>query len=261
MSAIAPITKSETLTLPRADLANAIAAVVSVVPGRVEAPILGSVLLRDNGDGNVEAIATDLDMQITARLPVPGRNAGDFVLPDARRMTKAVKALRGDNVTLTRAAAIDDKTTSTGIAAGDVSLSFSHRLHVDDFPFVQTIGDPFATATLAGQFAKRGCANDWDMVAIWKAVDELLGADPTLQHSIDPDAPCHICVQNGAVVEIVSLDEDGNARLQTLQGQKWPSGDRAQWWFAADGTFCGGYRDWTVRPGTQAELDAARRGA
>lgn len=119
--------------------------------------------------------------------------------------------------------------------------------------------DLFAAAALAGQFAKRGYASGSDMVAIWRAVDELLGADPTLQHGVDPDAPCHVCIQNGAVVEIVDgPDEDGNVRLQTLQGQKWPSGDRAQWWFDHDGNYSGGCLDWTVRPGTQAELDAAR---
>ena len=80
----------------------------------------------------------------------------------------------------------------------------------------------------------------------------------TPQPRIDPEAPCHICIQNGAALEIVKgPDDKGNYLLKPVKGQRWPGLAPMKLWFTSKGEHYSRLRDWTVRPGTQAEFDAA----
>lgn len=112
-----------TLTIQRADLARALAAVCKVVEGRNTMPILGNVLLSADG-GQLAVTGTDLDISYSVSVPCDG-NISTTV--DAKRLSDIARRLSGSEVSLSL------KDGSLVVKSGRSRFTLP-TLPADDFP-------------------------------------------------------------------------------------------------------------------------------
>lgn len=86
------------LTTNKTDLAQALTNITGVISPRTTLPILGNVLMRAS-NGELELIATDLDMSLSVKIKADVEVAGDCTLP-AKRLTGVIRESPAQEVSI-----------------------------------------------------------------------------------------------------------------------------------------------------------------
>src|SRR4030066_1703212 len=84
------------ITVNREDLLKHLGIVAGVVERRQTLPILSNILLRYNGK-ELALTGTDLEVEISVRLPAKGGDSGEMTVP-ARKLHDICRALPGESL-------------------------------------------------------------------------------------------------------------------------------------------------------------------